>query len=222
MRFPSISLTGMLGVGSNDLSELLSSGLGWSAGASLVGPLFEWGKNKRRVDIERERTRQSLLAYENTVLTALLEVDNSLVEISTLHDELSANNMKLQAASNASKLSRQRYYQGVTSYLEVIENQRQEFEAQLGYSQNYQRLLTSYINLYKSLGGGWITEEELQRYALQVAEERGADVNSLDPDSLFYNGQVVDYHLTPEQEKQRKQMRKELQRQEREARRAAR
>jgi len=222
MRFPSISLTGLLGVGSNDLSELLSSGLGWSAGASLAGPLFEWGKNARRVDIERERTRQSLLAYENTVLTALLEVDNSLVEISTLHDELSANNMKLEAASNASKLSRQRYYQGVTSYLEVIENQRQEFEAQLGYSQNYQRLLTSYINLYKSLGGGWITEEELQRYALQVAEERGADVNSLDPDSLFYNGQVVDYQLTPEQEKQRKQMRKELQRQEREARRAAR
>ena len=174
------------------------------------------------MDIERERARQSLLAYENTVLTALLEVDNSLVEISTLHDELSANNMKLEAASNASKLSRQRYYQGVTSYLEVIENQRQEFEAQLGYSQNYQRLLTSYINLYKSLGGGWITEEELQRYALQVAEDRGNQANSIDPDSLFYNGQVVDYQLTPEQEKQRKQVRKELQRQEREARRAAR
>ena len=61
MRFPSISLTGMLGVGSADLSNLLSNGLGWSAGASLLGPFFEWGKNARRVDIERELAEQYLL-----------------------------------------------------------------------------------------------------------------------------------------------------------------
>jgi len=83
------------------------------------------------VDIERELARQSLFSYENTVLNALLEVDNSLIALSTLKDELMANQSKYRAASNASSLSRQRYYQGVTSYLEVIENQRQEFEAQL-------------------------------------------------------------------------------------------
>ena len=60
MRFPSISLTGLLGVGSADLSNLVSNGLGWSAGASLLGPVFEWGKNARRVDIERELTKQYL------------------------------------------------------------------------------------------------------------------------------------------------------------------
>ncbi len=222
MRFPAISLTGILGVGSNDLSNLLSNGLGWSAGASLLGPLFEWGKNVRRVDIEREIARQSLFSYENTVLTALLEVDNSLISLQTLRDELDANDYKLGAAENASSLSRARYYQGVTSYLEVIENQRQEFEARLSYAENYQRLLSAYIGLYKSLGGGWVTEAELEKYALQVADELNVDESEIDRDSLYYKGQLVDYYLTPEQEQQRKQQRKELNQREREMRKAAR
>lgn len=222
MRFPSISLTGLLGVGSNDLGDLLDNGLGWSAGASLVGPLFEWGKNARRVDIERELARQSLLSYENTVLNALLEVDNALIALSTLKEELAANEYKYNAASNASSLSRHRYYQGVTSYLEVIENQRQEFEARLSYTENYQRLLTGYINLYKALGGGWITEEELEKYAVQLAREQNMNTNEIVRDSLYYSGQIVDYYLTPEQEQQRKEQRKALQQKEREERKAAR
>jgi multidrug efflux system outer membrane protein len=222
MRFPSISLTGMLGLGSTDLSNLLSNGLGWSAGAGLLGPLFEWGKNARRVDIEREMAKQYLYDYENTVLTALLEVDNSLVELATYREELIANEMKMRAARNASMLSRKRYYQGVTSYLEVIENQRQEFDANLAYSENYQQLLSSYIGLYRSLGGGWVSEEELEKYAAQVAEEQNVDINTIDRDSLYYRGQVVDYHLTPEQERQRKEERKRLREEERAARKEAR
>ncbi len=93
-----------------------------------------------------------------------------MIELSTYKEELIANEMKMRAARNASSLSRQRYYQGVTSYLEVIENQRQEFDARLAYSENYQLLLNSYIGLYKSLGGGWVSEAELEKYAAQVAE----------------------------------------------------
>jgi len=218
MRFPSISLTGMLGLGSNDLSNLVSNGLGWSAGASLLGPLFEWGKNARRVDIEREIAKQALLSYENTVLNALLEVDNSLVSLSTLKEELIANDMMLVAARNASYLSRERYYQGVTSYLEVIENQRVEFDARLAYSENYQRLLNAYVNLYKSLGGGWVTEEELDRYAQQRAEEENVDINTIDKDSLVYQGQIVDLHLTPEEKQARKEEAKAQRKLEREQR----
>jgi multidrug efflux system outer membrane protein len=218
MRFPSISLTGLLGVGSNELSEVLSGGLGWSAGASLLGPLFEWGKNARRVDIEREIAKQALLNYENTVLNALLEVDNSLISLSTLKEELYANSLMLKAASNASFLSRERYYQGVTSYLEVIENQRVEFDVRLAYSENYQRLLSAHVNLYKSLGGGWVTEEELEEYAIQIAEEENIDVNSIDKDNLTYHGQIVDLHLTPEQEQARKEEAKAIRKKEKEER----
>ena len=208
MRFPSISLTGLLGLGSTDLSSLVSNGLGWSVGAGLVSPLFEWGKNVRRVDMERERAKQSLLIYENTVLNALMEVENSLIELATLKEELAANKMMLDAASNASYLSRERYYQGVTSYLEVIENQRQEFDAQLAYSENYQRLLNSYVGFYKSLGGGWISEEEIDKYAQQLADEQGVDVSEIDKATLFYEGQVVDLNLTKEEKQARKDERK--------------
>ncbi len=222
MRFPSISLTGLLGVGSTDLSNLLSNGLGWSAGASLLGPLFEWGKNARRVDMEREKAKQSLLTYENTVLNALLEVDNSLISLTTLKEELVANNMMLKAARNASFLSRERYYQGVTSYLEVIENQRVEFDARLAYSENYQRLLNAYVNLYKSLGGGWITEEELNKYALQRAEAENVDVSTIDKDTLIYQGQIIDLHLTPEQKQAKKEAAKAQRKLEKEQRKQAR
>lgn len=208
MRFPSISLTGLLGLGSNDLSDLVSNGLGWSAGASLLGPLFEWGKNARRVDMEREKAKQSLLTYENTVLNALMEVDNSLIELSTLREELIANNTMVVAASNASYLSRQRYYQGITSYLEVIENQRVEFDAKLSYSENYQQLLNAYVSLYKSLGGGWISQREIDKYAQQKADNENIELSEIDKNNLDYDGQIVDLNLTPEQKKARKEVKK--------------
>ncbi len=204
MRFPSISLTGLLGVGSTELSTLLSGGLGWSAAASLTGPLFEWGKNKRRVEIEREKAKQSLLSYELTVLNSFLEVSNALIETSTLKEELIAKQLRVDAARNASYLSRQRYFQGITSYLEVTENQRQEFDAELSYSDNYQQLLNSYVNLYKALGGGWISQEEIDKYAQQKADQENIDVNTINKDSLIYDGQVVDLHLTQEEIDERK------------------
>lgn len=221
MRFPSISLTGLLGVGSSELSTLLDNGLGWGASAGITGPLFEWGKNARRVDIAREQAKQSLLTYENTVLISMQEVNNALVEIKTLKDELIARQLRLDAASNASYLSSQRYYQGVTSYLEVTENQRQEFDAELSYSDNFQALLNSYVNLYKALGGGWVSQEEIDKYATIVAKKQGVDVSSINKDSLVYIGQLVDLKLTKEQEEARKQARKDQQKLEREQRKAA-
>jgi multidrug efflux system outer membrane protein len=61
---------------------------------------------------------------------------------------------------NAEYLSQQRYDKGVTSYLEVIETQRMSFDAQLAYSQVYQELLSAYLELYRALGGGWISSGE--------------------------------------------------------------
>jgi multidrug efflux system outer membrane protein len=77
---------------------------------------------------------------------------------------LEAREIHYKAASNAASLSKLRYDRGVTSYLEVLENERSEFEAQLVLTQTYQELLGSYVSLYKSLGGGWLTAEEEQEY----------------------------------------------------------
>jgi multidrug efflux system outer membrane protein len=204
MRFPSISLTGLLGAGSTDLSSLVTGGLGWGVGASLTAPLFEWGKNVRRVDMEREKARQALFSYEYSVINAFREVDDVLIEVQTFKEELSARNDRVIAAQSSRELSELRYNRGVTSYLEVIETQRQEFEARLAYSKNYNDVLASYIKFYKALGGGWITPDEQEKYALQIADKENIDVNTIDRDTLIYNGQVVDLHLTPEEVEQRK------------------
>ncbi len=164
-RFPAISLTGILGVASTEISSLTANGAAFNASASLMGPLFEFGKNKKRVEIERKKTEQVLYQYELTVITAFQEVEDALVEISTLKDELRARQDHVNAAQNAQRLSAERYDKGVTSFLELIESQRQAFEAELSLSETTQKLFNGYVMLYKALGGGWLSEEEMKAAA---------------------------------------------------------
>jgi multidrug efflux system outer membrane protein len=173
-RFPSISLTGILGVASNEFSSLFTGGAAWSVGGNLLGPLFHFNKNKRRVDIERAKTEQSVYSYELTVLNAFREVEDALVGIETLKRELSARGDQMNAAVNARELSAQRYDKGVTSYLEVLETQRSAFDAELLYSGTLQQLFNSYINLYNALGGGWVSDAEEQE-AIRLEQERAAE-----------------------------------------------
>jgi len=160
MRWPSLNLTGLLGVATTDLTTLTTTGLGWSVGGAIVGPLLQFGKNKRRVEIERANTEAALKQYENTALQAFKEVEDALITIQTLKQELASQQKRTIAAMNAEYLSNERYDKGRTSYLEVLESQRQSFDAQLSYSQTKAYLLNAYVALYKALGGGWLTPEE--------------------------------------------------------------
>ena len=150
MRFPSISLTGMLGAASNDLSTITSGdAVIWSVGGGIIGPIFQFGKNKRRVDIERQRFSQDSLYYVQTILQALREVEDALIEIETLDQESTARERQMAAAQNASMLSKERYDGGVTSYLEVLDSERSQFNAELAASETYQMHLNAYVFLYK-------------------------------------------------------------------------
>lgn len=170
LRFPSISITGLLGVASDDLSTLTSGGLAWSAGGSLLGPIFNFGKNKRRVEVERARTEEYVLRYEATVIQAFREVEDALIAIDTYRRQLDMKQQELDAARNAAKLSRDRYDGGVSSYLEVLDSERTLFNVELELSQTRQAWLSSYIQLYNALGGGWITPAEEQQATQSQAE----------------------------------------------------
>ena len=159
MRFPAISLTGALGVASTEIGSLTTEGGVWSVGGTLLGPIIDFGKNKRRVEIEEEKTKQALYQYENTVLTAFREVEDALVEIDTYRRELTAIERQQAAAKNANELSKERYDKGVSSYLEVLDTERSLFSAELNLSELRQLYLNAFVNLYKALGGGWISEE---------------------------------------------------------------
>jgi multidrug efflux system outer membrane protein len=168
MRFPTFSLTGLLGVASPDLT-LAAANMAWSVSGSILGPIFNFGKNKRRVEIERKRTEQAYLAYDQTVLQAFREVEDALIAVSTYDDEYFAVERQRIAAENAAMLSKARYDEGITSYLEVLDSERTLFDANLSASQVLQLRLNSYVLLYKALGGGWISEEEKK-----AAEEAAA------------------------------------------------
>jgi len=163
MRFPAISLTGMLGLASSELSGLLSQGGAWAVNGGLFGPIFEFYKNVRRVEIEESKTKEALYSYENTVLTAFKEVEDSLVEIDTYKEQMAAVKRKEKAAKNAYRLAKLRYDKGVSTYLEVLETERALFSAQLELSQLKQQYLNGYVKLYKSLGGGWLGKDEMAK-----------------------------------------------------------
>jgi len=110
---------------------------------------------KRRVEVEVARTEQALLNYEQTVLQALQEVEDSLVGVHTYEREVLSRENQKKAATSAAMLSRARYNGGVTSYLEVLESERSLFSAELLASSTHREQLVAYVTLYKALGGGW-------------------------------------------------------------------
>ena len=162
-RFPSLNLTGSLGLVSPELDDFVSSdNKSWGVGASLLGPIFDAGRSKSRVEAEIARTEQLLNQYELTVLEALREVEDTLVDIRTFRDEARAREAQKKAARSAARLSRARYDGGVTSYLEVLESERSQFRAELLSSSTRREQVVAIVSLYKALGGGWPSTEEVE------------------------------------------------------------
>ena len=160
LRWSTLGLTAAGGLESPDLSDLLTSEAAfWNIGANLFGPLFEFGKNKRRVEVERARTEQLVLNYEKVAHNAFREVADALAAIRTLKDEVAIRNGQVESATVAAKLSRARYDGGVTSYLEVLDTERSLFQAELQATETLRQQYTAIVDLYLALGGGWNPED---------------------------------------------------------------
>ncbi len=156
MRFPSINLAAIAGFASADLSNLfLGSSYMQNASGGIAGPIFAFGKNKRRVEINRQQAEQFKFLYQKTYIGAVSEVEQSIQNVRTYQEEWKARNRQVQAALINYKLSYERYDSGYVSYLEVLDVETNLFNAQLSLSQLSERQLSSMIELYKALGGGW-------------------------------------------------------------------
>ncbi|HNP23836.1 MAG TPA: efflux transporter outer membrane subunit [Panacibacter sp.] len=155
-RFPSISLTGLLGFASPELTTFISSkGLVANGFGSIAGPIFNFGQRKKQVAIEQKRFDQTYYHYQQAVLSAFGDVDNALTYYRTYSEEFEQRRIQKEAAAKALQLSQARYDFGYTSYLEVIIMQNNLFSAQFQESQTQQGKLNAIVLLYKSLGGGW-------------------------------------------------------------------
>lgn len=156
MRFPSFNIAAMAGFANSSISSLFDgSSYLQNASASVVGPIFNFGKNKRRVEIYRQIAEESRLSYQKTCIVAVAEVEQSLQDVRTYKEEWEARNKQVLAARKNLELSNARYYNGYTSLLEVLDVERSLFEAELSLSNLTQSQLSSMIKLYRALGGGW-------------------------------------------------------------------
>lgn len=156
LRFPSFNIAAMAGFANSSVSSLFDgSSYLQNATAGVAGPIFNFGKNKRRVEIYRQIAEEARLSYQKTCITAVAEVEQSLQNVKTYKDEWTARNRQVIAARKNLELSNARYYNGYISYLEVIDVERSLFEAELNLSQLTQNQLSSMIQLYRALGGGW-------------------------------------------------------------------
>jgi multidrug efflux system outer membrane protein len=158
--FPSISLTGLLGAESSALSDLFrGSARTWSFGLGLIQPILNANVSKYQVEAARARTEQALQQYQRTVEQAFREVSDSLNAYSRFRDVYTAQQEQVRALTRASRLAQLRYQSGYSSYLEVLDANRQLFSAELALSQAQRDSLVSVVQLYRALGGGWAPEE---------------------------------------------------------------
>lgn len=159
--FPAISLTGTLGAASADLSNLFTGpAYIWNAGASITVPIFTAGRTWGQVKASEAIQKQALLTYQKTIQTAFREVEDSLVDQNRTRAKLEALFNQLTALRNYRNLALLRYENGYSSNLEVLDAERNLFNIELTYIQTRGGLFNAFINLYKTMGGGWIVEAE--------------------------------------------------------------
>ena len=154
--FPQISLTGLGGSASSQLTTLFAGPNSyWYAAASLSQPIFDGGRIRNNYRLSEAQRDETILAYQKTILNALKDVSNSLVAYKETRESREEQSAQVAAAADAVRLARLRYSGGNTSYLEVLITDTNLYATQLLLAQAQQQEALSLVQLYAALGGGW-------------------------------------------------------------------
>ena len=154
--FPTISLTGLFGFQSNQLSSLFTgSGTTWSFAPQLVQPIFTAGRLKSNVRFEQAEQELALAQYEQTIQTSFREVSDALIERRKVEEIRQQQEQLVTTLRDRSRLAYVRYEGGVDSLLNALDADRELFDAELNLTQTRRNELLALVQLYKALGGGW-------------------------------------------------------------------
>lgn len=154
--FPSLSLTGLLGLQSEELNNLMDSSAGlWNIGGSLKAPLLDFGRIKANVKITEARQQEALIRYIKTVKTAFKEVYDALTRITTSRNKLQAQEYEMQARAKILTMATKKFEVGTTDYLTVLDAQRGYLSTVLNLISIQTEAINNQVVLYKALGGGW-------------------------------------------------------------------
>lgn len=154
--FPSISLSGEHGRKSKDLTDLLSfTSRNWLYSINILGPVIDWGANKANLDQAKSSYRQALLEYRDAVFSALKDTADSFDNYDKANGVYELRNELLVATEENLKIALLVYKNGVIDYIEVLDAQRSNANAQQDLSAAVNALQNARVRVYESLGGGW-------------------------------------------------------------------
>ena len=155
-RLPKLMIVGQYGRQNQIFRGFFSdSNEVYTAQIGISVPLFTGGRLRDQQRAARARADQARARYEQTVLAAFSEADDALIGVRLGRDQLAAQQTQVQALTRAYALVLQRYQNGVSSYLEVLDSQRSLFNAQLSLVAQERQYLGATVRLYKALGGSW-------------------------------------------------------------------
>jgi len=127
----------------------------WSLGGSVLAPIFSAGRLQAQVDAAAAQRDQAAYAYRGTVLTAVSEVESALSGVTRLQTQMEHAQKRREVLARTLDFARDRYQAGYSSYLEVLDAQRNLYQTELTVVSLRQNQANNMVALYRALGGGW-------------------------------------------------------------------
>lgn len=155
-RYPAFGLSGSIGLEALKFGALGNSGATASSLlAGITAPIFDAGRLRAQVNIQDAIREQAQIAYEQTILTALQDVENALVALARSQERVEALDNAAESARVAAELARQRYSAGLIDFQSVLDTERTLLSNEDNLANAREFALQSLIRLYKALAGGW-------------------------------------------------------------------
>jgi multidrug efflux system outer membrane protein len=152
--FPRITLTGSIGLASEDLGGLFNN-RAWQFAPRITLPIFDAGANQANLEVSQANRDIAVASYERSIQVAFREVADALAGRATLGEQLRAQRAQAQAEETRFRLADLRFQNGASSYLDVLDAQRSLFQVQQGVVIAQATQVQNLVTLYKVLGGGW-------------------------------------------------------------------
>jgi multidrug efflux system outer membrane protein len=159
--FPKFNPVALLGFETPELDNFFdSSSLFYKFGAALLQPIFDGGRIRNQVKAREALKDQALFKYQQTILTAFKEVNNALIAHRNSSKQLEVQTRNVGVLKDTLRLANLRYDEGLVDYLNVLDAERNLFNAELDLARAQGARFLTLVDLYKALGGGWVVEAE--------------------------------------------------------------
>ena len=154
--FPRISLTGLLGFQSDQLSSLFSGPTRiWQFVPQVTQPIFNAGRIKSSVALAEAQQQIALIEYDRVIQTAFREVSDALVQYQKMREIAAEQEQLVATLRDRARMSYVRYEGGIDTLLNALDADRDLFASELGLAQTRRNELLAVVQLYRALGGGW-------------------------------------------------------------------